>query len=75
MTNHPSRSYHTTGPVNSRLVGRVETLLPRHCRSVVCLHGDTDADPVTYRAHRSEFKELTLAIETAEAEFKLCLIS
>lgn len=57
--------YVTTAPVDSALVAAIENLIPRHCRSVKCLHGDTDADPVRYEAHRSEIKYVRRAIATA----------
>jgi hypothetical protein len=43
-------------------------LIPGHCRSVQCLHGETDVDPVRYQAHRSEVRELRRAIRIAKRE-------
>lgn len=58
----------TTKPVNSSLVARIETLIPAYCRSVLCLHGDMDADPVRYVAHESEIKYVRRAIRIAKRE-------
>lgn len=50
MINHPNRSqYVTTRPVPSRHMGAIENLIPSWCRSVECMHGETDDDPVRYR--------------------------
>lgn len=57
-----------TRPVPVSLVGRIENLIPAHCRSVKCLHGDTDADLVRYEAHKSEIAEVRRAIRIAKQE-------
>ena len=61
-------SYVTTRPVESAVVATIENLLPRHARSVMCLHGDLDADPVRYKAHVSEIHHVRRAIRQARAE-------
>jgi hypothetical protein len=67
MTNHPNRNqYVITKPVPSRLMGAIENLLPSYARSVECLHGETDADPIRYRAHQSEIKHVRRAIRIAQ---------
>jgi hypothetical protein len=46
-------------------MGRIEDLIPAHCRSVTCLHGETDADQVRYEADRSEINDVRRAIRRA----------
>jgi hypothetical protein len=55
----------TTRKVPSKFLGTIENLIPRHCRSVECLHGKTDDEPVRYRAHSSEIKYVRRAIGIA----------
>ena len=62
-----SNEYITTRPVPAALVGIIETMLPSYARSIVCLHGDTDADPVRYRAHRNEIEIVRHAIRVAKS--------
>lgn len=61
-------TYITTRPVPASLTGRIEDLIPAYCRSATCLHGETDADPVRYRAHRSEIEAVRKAIRIARCE-------
>ena len=62
-----SDRYVTTRPVPANLVGIIETMLPSYARSIVCLHGNTDEDPVRYRAHKNEIHIIRRAIRTAKA--------
>ncbi len=67
MTNHPNRSqYIITNYVPSKLMGAIENLI-QHCRSVECMHGETDDAPVRYRVHRSEIKRVRRAIRIAQS--------
>jgi hypothetical protein len=57
-----------TRPVAAKHVARIENLVPDHCRSIRCLHGETDADPVRYEADKSEIKYIWRAIRIARQE-------
>ena len=59
--------YITTRPVPAALIGAIEGHLPPFARSITCLHGDMDTDPVRYRAHYSEIKHIRAAINRAKA--------
>ena len=65
--NDTSSEYITTRPVPASLVGAIQDMVPSWCRSVTCLHGDGDNDPVTFGAHRSEARYLRRAIRSAKA--------
>lgn len=60
-------TYITTREVPAALVSIIADLLPCHARSVVCLHGETEADPVRYRAHENEIHLVRRAIRQAKA--------
>ena len=64
--------YITTRPVPSALAARIEGLIPDYCRSVRCLHGETDDDPVRYVAHRHEIEHVRRAISIARTEAETC---
>jgi hypothetical protein len=72
MTNHPNQSieYLITRPVPAALIPYIEDRLPRFARSVTCLHGDTDSDPVRYRVHWHEIEILRRAIRSALLAYK-----
>lgn len=57
--------YITTREVPAHLVAVIEGLLPNYARSIVCLHGETDAEPVRYRAHGREIHLVRRAIRAA----------
>ena len=61
------REYITSRPVGSALIGRIESLLPRHARSVTALYSD-DGRAVRYRSHRSETVYVRRAVRLAKAE-------
>jgi len=48
------------------LIGVIETLIPRHARSVVLLHGE-DGEPAVYRVRASEARLVRAAIREARA--------
>lgn len=50
------------------LAERVSDLIHARCRSVVCLHGDTDSAPVQFLANASEMKHVRRAIRIAKRE-------
>jgi hypothetical protein len=73
MTDHRSQ-YVITRPVASHHMGTIENLIPTWCRSVICIHGATDDDPIRYRAHRSEIKHVRRAICTAESTARVIML-
>lgn len=60
----------TTRSFPAVIANAVIDLIPRHCRSVLLLHGETDDSPKRIEACQTEMRHVRRAIRIANREFE-----